>query len=114
MTTLTPRVYFMQSMGDSAMSESLDHIVEQALPSAGQEVSPCFGNIPAEVGGEIEKLQPAAQLDDAVAQFNLGVMYLQGEEVELDPARAARWIRQAADQNHIEAQRILGEMYDEG
>jgi TPR repeat protein len=63
-----------------------------------------------------ERLSPAptACPGDATAQFNLGVMYHQGQGVARDYAAALSWYRQAADQGHAEAQNNLGIMYEEG
>jgi hypothetical protein len=58
--------------------------------------------------------RPDADQGDAVAQFNLGVMYAQGRGVPQDDAEAVRWYRKAADQGHPTAQNNLGMMYQEG
>ena len=56
----------------------------------------------------------AAQAGDAIAQYNLGVMYSDGNGVIKDGAEAVRWYRLAADQGLAEAQSNLGGMYFEG
>tara|TARA_R100000306_G_C4270928_1_gene90124 strand:- start:110 stop:517 length:408 start_codon:yes stop_codon:yes gene_type:complete len=48
------------------------------------------------------------------AQFNLGVMYDEGEGVEQDYEEAANWYRKAAEHGHPEAQYNLAAMYYEG
>ena len=55
-----------------------------------------------------------AEQGNAVAQFNLGVMYANGQGVPKDDAEAARWYRLAAEQGHDGAQVNLGIMYDNG
>ena len=60
-----------------------------------------------------ENLQ-AAEQGNAAAQYNLGVMYLNGLGVRQDEAEAFRWFRQAADQGYAQAQNNLGAMYAEG
>ena len=50
----------------------------------------------------------------AVAQHNLGVMYMDGTGVPQDYTEAARWCRLAADQGHAGAQCNLGVMYQNG
>jgi TPR repeat protein len=40
----------------------------------------------------------------AVAQFNLGVMYSDGQGVPQNDAEAVRWYRLAAEQGHAGAQ----------
>ncbi len=48
---------------------------------------------------------------NAVAQYNLGVMYFNGHGVTQNYAEAARWYRKAADQGDAKAQYNLGLMY---
>lgn len=49
------------------------------------------------------------------AQFRLADMYLTGQGgVAHDDAKAARWLRAAAEQGHTGAQTILAEMYRDG
>jgi len=50
----------------------------------------------------------------AAAQFNLGVMYDNGQGVTQDYAEAVRWYREAADQGLAAAQFNLGLMYCNG
>jgi len=64
-------------------------------------------------GGYQECLRLAEQ-GDADAQFALGVMYNEGEEVARNHAQAVRWFRRAAEQGHAEAQAGLGWMYGTG
>jgi hypothetical protein len=54
---------------------------------------------------------PLAQGGDATAQFNLGVMYDQGQGVPRDDQQALYWYRKAADQDFVEAQFNIGIMY---
>lgn len=58
--------------------------------------------------------RPLAERGDARAQFNLGVLYDEGEGVAPDAAQAAYWYRKAAEQGHREAQFNLGQMYSVG
>ncbi len=55
-----------------------------------------------------------ADQEDASAQFNLGVMYGNGEGVVQDYKEAAKWFRKAADQGITDAQFNLGLMYGSG
>ena len=48
--------------------------------------------------------RPLAEHGDAVAQFNLGLMYQDGLGVLQDDAEAARWYRLAAEQGNSVAQ----------
>jgi TPR repeat protein len=56
----------------------------------------------------------AAEQGIAGAQYNLGVMYDNGEGVSENDAEAAKWYRRAADQGHALAQYNLGLMHDNG
>jgi len=60
------------------------------------------------------KWLPLAEQGDAMAQYNLGVMYNSGQGVPQDHAEAARWFRLAADQGMAGAQFNLGVMYGSG
>ena len=57
---------------------------------------------------------PLAEQGDASAQFNLGMMYDNGQGVKQDDVEAVKWYRQAAEQGFADAQLNLGVMYDEG
>ena len=56
----------------------------------------------------------AADQGIAEAQFNLGVMYRDGQGVTQDYAEAVKWFRKAADQGNADAQFNLGVMYRNG
>jgi len=56
----------------------------------------------------------AAAQGDADAQYNLGVMYDNGQGVVQDYAEAVKWYRLAAAQGDADAQYNLGVMYDNG
>ena len=58
--------------------------------------------------------QHLADQGHAKAQFNLGVMYRNGQGVPQDNAAAARWYRKAADQGNARARTNLGFMYGKG
>lgn len=57
---------------------------------------------------------PLAELGDAEAQFNLGVLYDEGAGVVRNLATAADWYRKAAEQGFVDAQTNLGIMYYHG
>jgi uncharacterized protein len=57
---------------------------------------------------------PAAEAGDAVAQYNLGIMYYNGKGVPQDYAEAVKWYRLTADQGDADAQYNLGVMYEKG
>jgi len=58
-----------------------------------------------------EEWLPLAELGDAEAQYNLGVMYDEGAGREVDLTLAAEWYQKAAEQGFIDAQTNLGIMY---
>lgn len=58
--------------------------------------------------------QDAAKQDNAQAQFNLGVMYHQGNGVSKNFAKAFIWYQKAANQGHPVAQTNIGYMYLNG
>ena len=58
-----------------------------------------------------EEWLPLAELGDAEAQYNLGVMYDEGAGIIQDLVTAANWYRKAADQGFVDAQTNLGMMY---
>ncbi|HFC6390643.1 TPA: tetratricopeptide repeat protein, partial [Neisseria lactamica] len=60
-----------------------------------------------------ENLQAAAH-GNAAAQFNLGVMYENGQGVRQDYVQAVQWYRKASEQGDAQAQFNLGVMYAEG
>jgi TPR repeat protein len=53
----------------------------------------------------------AAERGDAVAQFNLGVMYGEGQGVPQDHAKSAKFYRLSAEQGNPQAQYNLGLLY---
>jgi TPR repeat protein len=62
----------------------------------------------------IEELRARAEAGDATAQYNLGVMYTDGEGLLQDDAEAMRWYRLAANNGSAEAMYSLGENYLHG
>ena len=62
----------------------------------------------------IQEFRPLAEQGDAVAQYNLGLMYNDGEGVPQDYAEAVKWYRLAAEQGYAKAQYNLGNMYGTG
>jgi TPR repeat protein len=56
----------------------------------------------------------ATEFGDPHAQYNLGMMYLDGAGVTKDVRRGARWLRLAADKQHMESQAVLGRIYFNG
>ena len=66
-----------------------------------------------DVSDSRETLQ-LAERGNAQAQFNLGMMYENGQGVRQDDAEAFKWYQQAAEQGYAPAQVLLGAMYKNG
>lgn len=64
--------------------------------------------------GNLKNLIKSAQEGMADAQYNLGVMYFEGKEVQQSYLEAAKWYSSAADQGDRQAQFNLGLMYYHG
>ncbi len=62
----------------------------------------------------IREMRPLAEQGKAEAQYNLAIMYRNGEGVPQDYARAVEWYRKAAEQGFARAQSNLGFMYRKG
>ena len=62
----------------------------------------------------LKKYRPRAEAGDAIAQYNLGVLYNEGAGTERNYHEAFKWFRLAADQGDADAQNNLGIMYYEG
>ena len=62
----------------------------------------------------LAELRPLAEQGDAEAQYNLGVMYAEGQGVAQDYGEAMRLYRLAAEQGEAQAQSNLGVMYATG
>ncbi len=60
------------------------------------------------------QFEVAAEMGNANAQFQLGLMYQEGKEYEQDYEAAVRWYTLAAKQGHVPAQYTLGLMYHKG
>ncbi len=62
----------------------------------------------------LREMRVLAEQGDAAAQYNLGVMYFEGQGVAQDYAEAVKWYRRAAEQGYADAQNNLGLMYGKG
>jgi len=103
----------MVGCGKKPVEES---VFEQGRPDATKPSKP-----PAKTEAQIEPEAKAfaetkgkAEAGDAIAQYNLGVMYRKGQGVEQDFKEAVKWYQKAADQGYAPAQHNLGVMYENG
>ncbi len=62
----------------------------------------------------LREWQPLAEQGQALAQYNLGLLYANGKGVSKDDAQAQQWYEKAAAQGHADAQVNLGILYDYG
>ena len=62
----------------------------------------------------LKEWKPLAEQGDATAQFNLALMYSNGDGVPQDYEEAVRWYTLAAEQGVVQAQYNLALMYDYG
>ncbi len=62
----------------------------------------------------LEQLKIASRKEDSEAQFNLGVIYEEGKEVDQNLIIAHNWYRKASEKGHGKAQNNFGVMYEEG
>jgi TPR repeat protein len=90
----------------SAMNKSLLPLVLLFLSLT------CFGFTPTTE--QIKEWRQQADQGDAVAQFNLGLIYANGYGVPEDDVEAVKWYRKAAEQGQARAQSNLGVMYLSG
>ena len=51
---------------------------------------------------------PKAEQGDVSAQYNLGLMYQNGQGIPQNDQKAAKWFKLAAEQGHVQAQTNLG------
>ena len=62
----------------------------------------------------LSSLRARATRGDRGAQYQLGWLYYEGDQLARDPARAALWYRRAAEQGELAAQASLAELYLNG
>lgn len=63
---------------------------------------------------DVEILRTRAVRGDAEAQFDLALHYADGDGVPESPSTAFRWLRRAADADHVDAMVSLGRCYHGG
>lgn len=87
-----------------------------ALPSHAQNAFQ--RGLDAYLSGEYDEAlalwQPVAESGNAVAAFNIGVLYARGLGVQADPVQALRWYRQSALAGYANAQFNLGSAHYDG
>ena len=108
--------------------ELINHIMKKHLLAFTLIFATAFINLPAYAGFDeglvaiekgdyataLKEFKPLAEKGLASAQYNLGVMYVEGQGVTQDYVQAASWYRKAAEQGNAFAQSNLGAMYYTG
>ena len=69
---------------------------------------------PADFATSLGKWRQMAEQGQAVAQYNLGIIYEYGRDVRQNDVEAVRWYRKSSEQGVSVAQYKLGIMYDNG
>lgn len=64
--------------------------------------------------GTLQQLIRLAENHDANAQYHLGMLYANGQGVELDHGKAYAWLQQASDQGVAEASSAIAWLYSMG
>jgi len=62
----------------------------------------------------LKEWKPLADTGSRDAQYNLGLLYMDGKGVPKSYEEAAKWFERAANQGQLEAQHNLGAMYGGG
>ena len=73
-----------------------------------------FDTQPEDLQNALKACERTAESGDAQAQYELALLYDQGDRVERSLPTAAEWYRRAAEQGHVEAQVRLAAMYFAG
>lgn len=63
---------------------------------------------------DFSQTQRLANQGDAVAQYDLGSLYIEGKDVRQDDTKAIEWFEKSANQGNANAQRALGFSYYTG
>ena len=82
--------------------DQLDKILSEQLEDSKVDA-------PAET--KFDRTKRLAEGNDKVAQFRLGLMYVNAEGVPSDLKEAVNWFTKAGEQGHAQAQMTLGNMY---
>jgi uncharacterized protein len=70
--------------------------------------------VPQDYAAAASWYRKAAEQGNAMAQYNIGVMYEDRQGVPQDHAAAMSWYRKAAEQGYVDAQINLGILYSMG
>ena len=91
------------------------HLIAIALACCAGTAAPVMAQDSAEdVPPEVRMTIRTAKEGQVESQYNLGVLYAQGKQLEQSDSKAVYWWRKAAAQGHAMAQNNLGIMYMQG
>ncbi len=102
------RVSIVRAEADSGKASS------QCVMGECYGISGLCEGVPQNYTKAREWLEKAAAQGDAEAQYNLGIMYDNGQGVRQNYAKAREWYEKAAAQGNVEAQYNLGCLYNNG
>lgn len=98
----------------NALITSLAVAMSVSLSLAGSFEDGVAAHKRGDYGAALKFFKAVAEQGDATAQYNLGLMYSDGQGVPQDYAEAMRWYKLAAQQGDSTAQHNLGVMYAKG
>ena len=111
-------------LGATVTYQELDRMAREGLvtlqPSGGLALTPAADleangqGVPQNYAAALKLFRLAADQGNAVAQYNIGLIYKNGNGVPQNYAQAVKWYRLAADQGNADAQSNLGHMYGDG
>lgn len=104
----TPVVTQQASTITEVIDEPLLQDVEQQVPAWQESASQVTGN------ASHPSIRLLAYKGNAMAQYQMGMFYLNGDDVDPNPEIAVHWLRLSAMQDYRPAQRQLAECYSLG
>ncbi|GEM_PF-2565861 len=104
----TPVVTQQATTITEVIDEPLLQDVEQQVPARQEPASQVTGN------ASHPSIRLLAYKGNAMAQYQMGMFYLNGDDVDPNPEIAVHWLRLSAMQDYRPAQRQLAECYSLG
>jgi len=101
----------------ACIKEDLNDLQKQAERGnqiAQSQLATHYNEVQQDFPSAFHWFRRSAEQGGASAQYNLGVMYYEGEGVQQDFPSAFHWFRRSAEQGHAHAQYNLGVMYYKG
>jgi uncharacterized protein len=108
----TLRALLLAAVGALALSAAGLAQVSTDVSKAMEQANAAYGR--ADYAEALRWARVAAEQGNADAQYNLGLMYANGQGVQENHAEAVRWFRLAADQGDAMAQYKVGLSYRNG